>query len=235
MHFVFDVDGTLTPSRQPIIPSFHTFFTNFIQRHKVSLVTGSDIGKTKEQLGTMIPGMVEFCFNCSGSDIYSGPVHMHTSKWVLPEQAQDWLSEKLSESRFVLRTGLHFEHRPGMCNFSIVGRNATIGERKLYVDWDTKTKERLKIAKQFVELFPDIDARVGGETGIDIFPKGCDKSQILQYIDDEEIMFFGDAMEEGGNDYPLAVALNKYPKSKTFHVENWQHTERLLKKIDNKQ
>lgn len=233
MHFVFDVDGTLTPSRQTIVPSFQNFFFEFISEHNVSLVTGSDIQKTKEQLGTMIVGQAKFCFNCSGSDIWSGPNHIHTSNWILPEDAHNWLSEKLDESRFVLRTGLHFEHRPGMVNFSIVGRNATTSERRLYVDWDKKTNERIKISKAFKSLFPEIEAKVGGETGIDIFPIGNDKSQILKWIDDEEIYFFGDAMEETGNDYPLAKALEQYPKSKSFRINTWQDTWSLLKEIDN--
>ena len=232
MHFVFDVDGTLTPSRQTIVPSFQNYFCNFVKDHNVSLVTGSDISKTKDQLGTMIVNMVDFCFNCSGSDIWCGVKNIHTSNWQLPEDAHEWLSKKLTESRFVLRTGLHFEHRPGMCNFSVVGRNATLGERKLYVDWDQKVNEREKIASSFKKIFPDIEAKIGGETGIDIFPVGNDKSQILNWIKDDEIYFFGDAMGKNGNDYPLAKALKKYPKSKSFNVDNWQETYRLLEKID---
>ena len=119
-----------------------------------------------------------------------------------------------------------------MCNFSVVGRNATLGERKLYVEWDTKVNEREKIATKFKKIFPNIEAKVGGETGLDIFPVGNDKSQILNWIKDDEIYFFGDAMGKNGNDYPLAKALKKYPKSKSFQVDNWQATFALLEKID---
>lgn len=80
MHFVFDVDGTLTPSRQTIVPSFQNYFSKFVSTHNVSLVTGSDISKTKDQLGTMIVNMVDFCFNCSGSDIWSGVKNIHTDR-----------------------------------------------------------------------------------------------------------------------------------------------------------
>ena len=62
-----------------------------------------------------------------------------------------------------------------MCNFSVVGRNATLGERKLYVEHDTKMEERETIAKLFRQKFPDIEAVVGGDTGIDISSVGCDK------------------------------------------------------------
>ena len=58
-----------------------------------------------------------------------------------------------------------------MINFSVVGRNATLGERKMYVEYDTNAKERTWIAKAFKKAkFPDIEAVVGGDTGIDIYP-----------------------------------------------------------------
>ena len=52
--FIFDVDGTLTPSRQTIDPEFKKFFLRFIKDNKVFLVTGSDYPKTVEQLGADI-------------------------------------------------------------------------------------------------------------------------------------------------------------------------------------
>ena len=50
-HFIFDVDGTLTPSRGEINPAFKAFLMEFAQRNKVYLVTGSDKPKTVEQIG----------------------------------------------------------------------------------------------------------------------------------------------------------------------------------------
>ena len=44
--FIFDVDGTLTPSRQPMDPQFKEWFLSFMEREKVWLVTGSDYPKT---------------------------------------------------------------------------------------------------------------------------------------------------------------------------------------------
>ena len=68
--------------------------------------------------------------------------------------------------------------------------------------------------------------KVGGETGLDIHRTGADKSQILDdFNSDDEIHFFGDRMEQGGNDYPLA----KVNKGKNYHVKNWQDTWEILK------
>tara|TARA_B100000902_G_scaffold180531_1_gene173511 strand:+ start:1418 stop:2113 length:696 start_codon:yes stop_codon:yes gene_type:complete len=229
MHFVFDVDGTLTPSRQPIDPSFQTWFLSFIQNNHVSLVTGSDIAKTREQLGMMITGNVDYCFNCSGSDAWKGSKNFYTSEWKLPVEAEEMLGTELAQSKFPLRTGLHFEHRPGMCNFSVVGRNATMAERKMYVAWDTDKNERVRIAKLFKKQFPTIEALVGGETGIDIFPKGKDKAQILDWIDGE-IVFFGDRMDEDGNDYPLKKVIVDNNRGTCYHVSDYKETWEILRK-----
>ena len=107
-----------------------------------------------------------------------------------------------------------------------LGRNASLYERKQYADFDEENKERIKIAKAFNMMFPDLQATVGGETGIDIAPRGADKSQILRDFKEEDtIHFFGDAMFEGGNDYPLAVAIKN---GGSFGVSGWQETWKLL-------
>ena len=63
----------------------------------------------------------------------------------------------------------------------------------------------LHIASAFNTMFPDLQATVGGDTGIDVAPRGSDKSQILRdFNEDDTIHFYGDAMFEGGND--LAVS-----------------------------
>ena len=118
-----------------------------------------------------------------------------------PIEAREWLEQELADSDFPLRTGLHIEDQSGMVNFSVVGRNATMGERKLYVEWDNENNERNSIAKKFKKQFPSIEAVVGGETGIDIYPVGADKGQILRDFDIDNDFFFGDRMDNDGNDY----------------------------------
>jgi hypothetical protein len=201
----------------------------FCYDNDVYLVTGSDYSKTLEQIGKSICENVKRVYNCSGSDVWEAGTNTYTTNWTLPEVAHGWLSEELTKSRFVLRTGLHFEHRPGMVNFSIVGRNATLGERKLYVEWDQENQERAKIAVKFNHTFPELEARVGGETGIDIYPKGNDKSQILKdFSNDDKIYFYGDRMEPGGNDYPLAKALETFGNAESSQVADWKDTWKRL-------
>ena len=228
---IFDVDGTLTPSRQPIDPKFKEWFLHFQTENYTYLVTGSDRAKTLEQVGTRIYNSAEKVYNCSGSDVWEQGKNIHTSEWHLPELPTQFLTQCMTESEFVLRTGLHFEHRPGMCNFSVVGRNATLGERKLYVKHDLKTQERNTIAKAFETMFPDIQAKVGGETGIDIFPRGSDKSQILRDFDPKNdiLHFFGDAMHPEGNDYPLKKVIIDNDLGHCYNVRDYKETWKILK------
>ena len=116
-----------------------------------------------------------------------------------------------------------------MINFSIVGRGATPEERAEYVVWDLANRERESIALEINTNFKGITATVGGETGLDIHNTGADKSQILEdFNEDDDIRFFGDRMEPGGNDAPLANAIKK---GKNYHVKDWRDTWKLLKEF----
>ena len=225
--FIFDVDGTLTPSRGTIDPTFKEYFNDFCRSNKVFLVTGSDKPKTVEQIGEDTYNLCHTVYQCNGNDVWQSKKHIRTNEWRLPDDARDFLCEYLTNSAFPLRTGLHFEHRPGMCNFSIVGRNADQEQRKKYRKWDLESQERVWIADKFNLRFPGLEAKVGGETGIDISPIGFNKSQIAKDFDlntnDYSVYFFGDAMHEGGNDYPLAQVLTH-----SRHVMNWKNTWEYL-------
>ena len=73
-------------------------------------------------------------------------------------------------------------------------------------------------------MFPDIKATVGGETGIDISPVGTDKAQIItDFKPEDNTYFFGDRMDEAGNDYPLAQVVNH-----TRAVKSWHQTKEYL-------
>lgn len=240
--FLFDVDGTLTPSRQSMNSTFRVWFCEFLNKHDVYLVTGSDYPKTVEQLGTTVTENVKRVYGCSGNDVWEKGKNTYTSKWIIPQEPHDWLAAKLTNSEFPLRTGAHFEHRPGMINFSIVGRNATLSERKLYVEFDERTGERNQIVDEFNALFGDkITATAGGETGLDIYPRGKDKAQVLDDLPEyDSIVFFGDRCDHQGNDYTLARAVtalsnNKdslvYGRGKYYNVQDWQDTWQKLQEI----
>ena len=64
--FIFDVDGTLTPSRLPMTKKFQDFFKEWCMRNKFYLVTGSDISKLQEQM-CMYDIEAEGIFTCCGN------------------------------------------------------------------------------------------------------------------------------------------------------------------------
>ena len=227
--FIFDVDGTLTPSRGKINPEFADFFLLFCQQNSVYLVTGSDYNKTVEQLDERIVNAVSIIFNCSGNEVRVKGNVVKQSTWQLPDLARSWLEGKLKQSKFVLRTGNHIEERGGAVNFSVVGRNATLKERRLYVEFDELSQERKKLVDGFNLTFKDLEARIGGETGIDIYEKGKDKSQILEHFKSgDRLYFFGDKMSEDGNDYPLAQEIKKRNRGVGIEVSDWRFTFETL-------
>ena len=227
--YIFDVDGTLTPSRSRITEEFLPFFNQFIEKNDVYLVTGSDRVKTLEQVTPEIYNKCKRVYNCSGSDVYEGDKNVYRDDWELPKEVESFLYDELDYSQFMIRNGNHIERRPGGVNFTILGRaeDPFIG-RDRYVEWDRQTNERHDIAERIRNQFPDLTVAVGGQTGLDIGPKGADKSQILRdFSEDDELYFFGDRTEKGGNDYTLAEGV-KSRGGKSYKVDTWKDTQKLL-------
>ena len=230
--YIFDVDGTLTPSRQKIDSEFLNFLLNFAKQNDVYLVTGSDRPKTIEQIGKELYFACQRVYNCSGSDVYEKDILIYRDEWTLPSDAEEFLMDELHHSKFPVRTGNHIEKRPGGVNFSVLGRGSEVilEEREEYVKWDINTGERKNIAERFKKKFPEIGCQVGGQTGLDISPLGCDKSQILRdFKPIDLIYFFGDKLKEGENDYPLGHAIEERRLGMVFEVTDYHHTWDLLK------
>ena len=222
--YIFDVDGTLTPSRKKIEHEFWAPFLIFCRNNHVSLVTGSDREKTVEQLGLDICYTAKRVYNCSGSDVYEKNKNVYRDAWELPKQVEKFLEDELAYSCFPIRNGLHIERRPGGVNFSILGRGKdTLNGREEYVKWDKERLERVDIAERLKTQFPDLEVQVGGQTGLDLAPKGSNKSQILRDFDKtDDLHFFGDMMEEGQNDYPLAMAILDNMMGTCYNVSDYK-------------
>ena len=229
--FIFDIDGTLTPSRKQIDLGFEVFMIKFACSYPVYLVTGSDRKKTIEQIGLDLYNRSKRVYNCAGNDIYERDNLVYRNPWTLPDEAKRFLMDELDYSQFPLKTGNHIDKRPGCINFSILGRNALFEERAIYKEWDEIHNERIDIANRFNLEFPELFAFVGGETGVDISSKGSDKGQIIRdFSFDDELYFFGDRMDEIGNDYPLAVQVKKRG-GYTYQVKGWEDTRTRLEEF----
>ena len=228
--FIFDVDGTLTDSRQQIDLSFEVYMIKFCCKYDVYLVTGSDRAKTVEQVGLDIYNRSKRVYNCSGADVYEKDNNVYKSDWKPSRKLINFLSDELDYSTFPHKTGNHIEHRPGGINFSILGRGVdSMKYRKEYVKWDINTTERILMSDRIKSEFPDLNIQIGGQTGLDI--SDSDKSQILRDFNlEDELVFFGDMMKKGQNDYPLAVAVDKRGGT-NYTVGSWQETYKKLKDL----
>ena len=227
--FIFDIDGTLTDSRQQMDFEFMCFMIKFCCTYDVYLVTGSDRAKTVEQVGLDVYNRSIRVYNCSGADVYEKDVNVYKSDWKISDEVKKFLRDELDFSQFPIRCGNHIEERPGGINFSILGRGEGINlaDREEYVKWDRNTGERILIADRIKNHFPNLNVQIGGQTGLDISDN--DKSQILRDFNiDDDIHFFGDMMQKGQNDYPLAVAVDKAGGT-NYTVNSWQETYKKLK------
>ena len=243
--FIFDVDGTLTPSRLPMTKEFQKFFKQWIKKNKFYLVTGSDLPKLQEQM-CFYDIEAEGIFTCCGNQFWKpDPSIVNTSaeliydnKFEMTNILKSSLEVMLMSSQYPHRYGNHIEDRGSMVNFSVVGRNCTQEQREKYYEWDKEKGERRKISIFLKNKFKDLDAVIGGQISIDIYPKGNDKSQVLNVIEQErlvppsEYIFIGDGIENGGNDYPLAELMDNTPICDWYHTKGWKHTQEILESLN---
>ena len=228
--WVFDVDGTLTPSRKKMDPEFKQWFNEFQVYYDTYLVTGSDKPKTVEQIGEDTYNLFHKCYQCQGNDVWVGSQNIRTDTITVPDRMKEVFDVFLKDSMFKIRTGTHIDIRPGLINFSVLGRGANAEERYRYIKWDEKTKEREMFVQMLSEAMgPMWDIKIAGETGIDIVPYGKDKSQILKDFNDEDkIVFFGDDTQVGGNDFEISSSVIAKGDI-SIPVVNWEETWEMLR------
>jgi phosphomannomutase len=240
--FIFDVDGTLTPSRLPMTKEFQDFFSIWSKMNKFYLVTGSDLPKLQEQM-CYFDIEAERIFTCCGNQMWkpnpSVPIQsadlIYENKFTPPESLIEYLKNKIESSKYYHRAGNHIENRDSMLNFSVVGRNCTQEQREDYFKWDSKVDERKNIANDIKSIWTKLDAVIGGQISIDIYPKGNDKSQVLEHIEKlhrtGKIIFIGDGIENGGNDYPLAHLMDNITDCDWYQTKGWEQTKQILESL----
>lgn len=114
------------------------------------------------------------------------------------------------------------EDRGSQITYSALGQRAPV-EAKYAWDPDGEKKNRLRAYT--AERLPDLEVRAGGSTSIDVTRKGIDKAygiaRLLDHLglDVTDILFVGDRLDEGGNDYPV-----KAMGARCVAVERWEDT-----------
>ena len=230
--FLFDVDGTLTEPRQPMDFEFATWFENWIPKHDVYLISGSDLPKIQEQIPSKVLNECKGIFSCMGNELWQQDRNknlycIYKNELKISKEVETFLKSKITISDFEYKKPPHFEYRTGMLNFSVVGRGASPLLRQYYSEWDEMKRERAKISKEFNKLFNkkyDIEALAGGQISLDIQAIGKDKGQIIDHLDYENYVFFGDKCSKNGNDFSLYKRLEE-----KWHVQDYQQTFSILK------
>ncbi len=233
--YLFDVDGTLTPHRQPISEKFAAVFLDWVAAKKrtVYLVTGSDVSKTKEQI---FPSFIDQCcgiFTCSGNVFYSKAKKIYEKAMIIPEGLIENLEIYLDQSEWRQKQGNHIEVRSGTINFSTLGRNASQNMREAYTRWDAINREREDIVAYLGELYPNLEVAIGGDISVDIYSAGANKGQIIETLHDRHgkdasIIFVGDRNKPGGNDWPLAQRLEQMVNCQWYQVLGPEETRALI-------
>jgi phosphomannomutase len=230
MNYLFDVDGTLTPHRQRMNNQFNKWFGLWVNEQqslgdKVYLVTGSDKKKTIQQVGICLYRSVNGCYQNCGNQLYIRSRLIKESRWEIGAEVRLRILEMIEKSLWYRVSTSNIEERVGMINISTIGRDCTSQQRKDYHSWDKHSRERESIAKTIMEEYPELDASIGGMISIDIYPKGKNKSQVIDDMTGETI-FFGDNCQKGGNDYEISRAVDFY-----YEVDNDKDTRKLLTTI----
>lgn len=228
--YIFDVDGTLTPSRAKIRYPFAQWLEEFLL-NECYLVTGSDRDKTLQQIPPTLYNGFVYCYHCSGNDVWTKDRHVGSQEFDPPVELLVMLKDEVKQSRFYRKNGNHIDMRQGLVNFSIPGRGIDMETRAMYKQWDEHKDERNAIAERLRIAFPELSITVAGETGIDI--QMSTKAQILNWSplnDRSDIVFFGDKCQPGGNDYEIAEAVRSRGGT-VIEVNSWEDTWNALKQL----
>ncbi|HJO21280.1 MAG TPA: HAD-IIB family hydrolase [Candidatus Marinimicrobia bacterium] len=242
--YIFDMDGTLTPSRREMTPDFEEFFSMWANTHTFFLVSGSNLEKIKEQVPQYILDLSEGVFTCGGNQLWLNGKLSYNHEFKPSDDLLSFLKEQLENSKYPLRAGNHIEDRGSMLNFSVIGRDCSLEERINYFEYDLKTQERANIANEIINRWANIDAVIGGQISIDITPKGMNKSQVLnevkKFYANEEYIFIGDRTMEGGNDYPLAKIMHDTENCSVYQAgepsaeDGYKDTQKILEELSDK-
>lgn len=121
------------------------------------------------------------------------------------------------------------EDRESQITLSILGQQAPIEEKE---KWDPSGSKKLKLREIIAPLIPEFEVRAAGTTSIDVTKPGIDKAYGVQKllnllsINKQDVLFIGDKLIEGGNDYPVkAMGID------CMEISKWQETALVIEAI----
>lgn len=244
---VFDLDGTLSESKSPISKYMASLLNELLTYKKVCIITGGTTTQVKKQvLGKIIPyiddgeksvnlqlmptcGTKFFAYDQSHRDWE--PIYEHN----IPKNDRKKIIDVIEKS--AKQIGLWDSHpygdiiedRGSQITFSALGQAAPYD---LKVLWDPTDEKKTKLRDHIAEQLPEFEVRSGGSTSIDITKKGVDKAYGIEQLRHfngvtyNDILFIGDRLQPGGNDYPV-----KLLGVDCIEVKNCADTEIIIQRL----
>ncbi len=217
---VFDLDGTLAESKSPLDAEMAVLIGRLLEAVKVAVISGGAWPQFETQLLSNLPdddrlnelsllptcGTKFYRRNGTWQGLYSENFNAEEKAKIIGalDQALELSGFKAGRS-----WGDVIEDRDSQITLSALGQQAPLGEKK---KWDPDFKKREKIKTILAPLIPEFSILLGGATSIDVTRPGIDKAYGIGKLRDtlgiavEDMIFVGDALFPGGNDYPVKQA-----------------------------
>ena len=217
---VFDLDGTLAESKAPIDAEMGALLGALLGCAKVAVISGGNWPQFQKQVLSHLPhdGHLK---NLSLLPTCGTKFYRYTGDWekLYSEDFTAMEKEKIiaSLNKSIVAAGCKvekvwgeiIEDRGSQITFSALGQQAPLDEKKT---WDPDFAKRKKIKAFLDKLIPEFSVRLGGATSVDVTKPGIDKAYGIRKLRDtlgvaiQEMIYVGDALFPGGNDYPAEEA-----------------------------
>jgi HAD superfamily hydrolase (TIGR01484 family) len=217
---VFDLDGTLAPSKSSLDAEMSSLVRDLLEIIKVAVISGGAWLQFEKQVLSNLPQNTRLA-SLSILPTCGTQFFQYTGQWK-KLYAEDFTAdekEKIVSSlnNAVLAAGFPvektwgetIEDRGSQITYSALGQQAPLEEK---VKWDADFGKRKKIKAMLDTLIPEFSVRLGGATSIDVTKPGIDKAYGIRKLRDtlgiplKEMIYVGDALFPGGNDYPAEQA-----------------------------
>jgi phosphomannomutase len=218
--FVFDLDGTLAKSKSSLGAEMAGLLHQLLGVIRVAVISGGTWSQFQTQLLANLPiderlkdlsllptcGTQFYEYVGTWSKIYSEDLSTAEKEKIITS-----LTKALDESGIMVTKiwGQAIEDRGSQITLSVLGQEAPLSEKEL---WDPDFAKRKKITAILEPLLPEFAVHMGGTTSIDVTKPGIDKAYGIRKLRDElnisiaDMLFAGDAIFPGGNDYPAQEA-----------------------------
>lgn len=217
---VFDLDGTLAPSKSSLDAEMASLLHDLLSVARVAVISGGAWLQFEKQVLSNLP-QDERLAKLSILPTCGTQFFQYAGQW-RRLYAEDFTAEEKEKivsslGKAVGTTGFPIEKtwgetiedRGSQITYSALGQQAPLDEK---VKWDADFAKRKKIKAILDTLIPEFSVRLGGATSIDVTKPGIDKAYGIQKLKDvlgislQEMIYVGDALFPGGNDYPAEEA-----------------------------